>query len=994
VKRALKDEDAVLDGQLLKLSFQATVPCFACEVSNAAGVRVKTIALLPRGQGYVCSIDLGALEPGSYSIAVRSGDATVLFGSTIASRRAKRPADGGTNGSVVAVSALAAPSPAKYARLLSERATGGLSLVLSSDDLVSPGRAQESRALPANRFSVIAAVFNVEKYLDQFFRSLVEQSLDFESHIEVIAVDDGSSDGSASIVRSWQSRFPDNIHYFRKENGGPASARNVGLEAAQHEWVTFCDPDDFVDRNYFAEVDAAIRKRDHDLVMISCNHTVYDEASNSTIDTHPLRYRFADGEKAVESRSLGRYLQLNTNSAFVRRSVIAGVGLAFDSRVRPGFEDAHFIGRYLLAAPEGVVLFLPRARYLYRKRSDSTSLTDRFETNPEWYGDHLRYGYLGLMNAARATLGFVPRQVQDTVLYSVLWKFGHVVDRPEAVAFLGEERRRQFLDLLTEVFKAIDVATILEYRITPMPFSWRAGILNLFKDAEPPSQRAEVTDLDRRRSEARIVYWTRSQSSSATFIAGGRSVAPAFTKVRRRDFAGRPFIWEHINWVPVASGALEVMIDGRPATIAAGRKDFAGAAEFTALGAAMASPVMPDQKMPEEVRMLRHVARSAKATTDFRDAWVFIDRDTEADDNAEHLYRYVRQQRPDINIFFVIERNVPHWNRLAADGFRLLAFNEPEHVLAVLNAAHLISSQADHYVTGYSDPRYFGDVVRYRFTYLRHGISKDDTSAWLNEKRIDCLIATTPAEFDSIVADGSPYKFTRKEVVLTGLPRHDALLRGNSTERRFVVVMPTWRSSLTGPALGPGNARSVNPAFHASEFARRWSNFLNSPRLAALEAGGYESVFVPHPNLEHYLAGLAMPQRVAVRRFSDGRPINGIFQKCAVFVTDYSSKAFDLALLGKPVVYYQFDRESFFGGAHMGGKGYYDYDRDGFGPVLTDEAAVFDAIEHALTNGVSSIYQERALTTFPFRDGRNCARVLDAILALDTPHRVSSAVSA
>ncbi len=78
----------------------------------------------------------------------------------------------------------------------------------------------------------------------------------------------------------------------------------------------------------------------------------------------------------------------------------------------------------------------------------------------------------------------------------------------------------------------------------------------------------------------------------------------------------------------------------------------------------------------------------------------------------------------------------------------------------------------------------------------------------------------------------------------------------------------------------------------------------------------------------------------------------------------------------------------------MGGKGYYDYDRDGFGPVLTDEAAVFDAIEHALTNGVSSIYQERALTTFPFRDGRNCARVLDAILALDTPHGVSSAVSA
>ena len=107
-----------------------------------------------------------------------------------------------------------------------------------------------------------------------------------------------------------------------------------------------------------------------------------------------------------------------------------------------------------------------------------------------------------------------------------------------------------------------------------------------------------------------------------------------------------------------------------------------------------------------------------------------------------------------------------------------------------------------------------------------------------------------------------------------------------------------------------------------------------------------------------------------------------------MFVTDYSSLAFDVAYLDKPVVYYQFDRASFFGGGHTYRRGYFDYDRDGFGAVCEGEEPLIAAVEQAAASGAvaDSLYRERAAGTFAFRDGNCSERVFQAILALDQPY--------
>ena len=95
------------------------------------------------------------------------------------------------------------------------------------------------------KVSVIVPVFNKEKYLGDCLDSLINQTLE---EIEVICVDDGSSDGSASILEEYSCN-DSRIKVFRQENGGPGSARNKALKKAAGKYVLFVDADDWIEQD-------------------------------------------------------------------------------------------------------------------------------------------------------------------------------------------------------------------------------------------------------------------------------------------------------------------------------------------------------------------------------------------------------------------------------------------------------------------------------------------------------------------------------------------------------------------------------------------------------------------------------------------------------------------------------------------------------------------------------------------------------------------------
>lgn len=93
------------------------------------------------------------------------------------------------------------------------------------------------------RVSVIVPVFNAERYIEQCISSIARQTLD---DIEIIAVNDGSTDRSLDILDRLSSKFRSNLRVYSKENGGAGSARNFGIENVRGEFIKFVDADDYL----------------------------------------------------------------------------------------------------------------------------------------------------------------------------------------------------------------------------------------------------------------------------------------------------------------------------------------------------------------------------------------------------------------------------------------------------------------------------------------------------------------------------------------------------------------------------------------------------------------------------------------------------------------------------------------------------------------------------------------------------------------------------
>jgi hypothetical protein len=342
-----------------------------------------------------------------------------------------------------------------------------------------------------------------------------------------------------------------------------------------------------------------------------------------------------------------------------------------------------------------------------------------------------------------------------------------------------------------------------------------------------------------------------------------------------------------------------------------------------------------------------------------------------------------------VNAWFVLSRSSSDWNRLARDGFRLIPYGSREYYLALLNCVQLISSQVDHYVSEPFSGRKLG-TPKWRFTFLQHGVTKDDLSRWVNRKPIDLFLTVTPDEQELIVGDRNEYAMTTLESVMTGFPRHDRLLRLAQeqpvSEQRSLLVMPTWRRALLGETTAGGNDRELRADFWTSEYALAWRAFLESDRLREVcERAGWRLTFVPHPNMQDYLDTSPLPSHITVHRFRD-IDVQAVLASGAALVTDYSSLAFEMAYLKRPVVYYQFDSATFFSGAHAYRKGSWSYEDNGFGPVTQTADGAIDALAMLADRGAPEPeYAARIEKTFPLRDGRCTERAYQAILRLRRP---------
>lgn len=897
-------------------------------------------------------------------------------------------------------------------------------------------------------FSLVVPVYNVEAFLPAFLDSLAKQTHPL-TDCQLIFVNDGSTDSSAALIRTWISGTGIVAEVVDQPNQGLSAARNAGLARASGTWVSFPDPDDVLDSNYLRRVREFLASRSVAPDVVSTHIVLLDDETGEVVDSHPLRGKFRGGTRLVNLESSPDSIHLSAASGFYRRDRAVGLGLRFDDSIRPNFEDASFTTQYLMASASAPRLgIVADALYLYRRRADASSLVQRSWLLEDKYTTVMERGYLALLREVANQRGSVPVWVQNLVLYDLLFYFRTDQRTHGGTALAEQAWTDRFHDLAQKILCFIDVETIDAFSVMPTSQQLRAALIVGYKRQRmvPSTLRLETLDADQRLVQIR--YFCGNPRPEERIWIDGRPGQPVYAKTRDLVYLNRLLLHERILWL-AATADVRVSINGlrmplelgassdpvytasphliwrrlkkahdmpgspRPITPGGGsaaasltrrmkttvRERFPGVVGMVRrvqrlfTGARATLPPQRGTELgpfaaldPRHDAQIKRAATSRRARQRFADAWTFMDRDTQAHDNAEHLYRYVRQRHPELNAWFVLRREAADWNRLAADGFRLVAFGSAEHAQLLLNTKHLVSSQVDHYVTQPMDRSRFGEQ-RWRFTFLQHGVIHSDLSRWLNSKPIDRFITSSFTEHASIVGDNTPYVFTEKEVRLTGMPRHDRLLelRRDAGRPSLILVMPTWRGWLmTRAAIG--NARVLKAPLATTDFWRSWSELIGSSALKAVaEGAGLKIAVVPHPNLQPHLSADDLPPWVSMHPYEQSDS-QALLARAALTITDYSSQAFEAAYVECPVVYYQFDQVDFFSGSHVGRKGAWEYVADGFGPVATTRDEALDAIRDALSrDGPREPYLSRMRAAFPYRDGRCCERTIESILSLTQP---------
>lgn len=133
------------------------------------------------------------------------------------------------------------------------------------------------------KISVIIPVYNAEKYL----KFCIESVLDPE--IELILIDDGSTDQSAKIIEEYRNTYPHNIKTVFQQNGGVSKARNAGIQISTGRWILFLDADDYLTEDGVKTI-KAYAKSDKNIVIFS---------SQRVLDHQPKISQGSHAEKIV-----------------------------------------------------------------------------------------------------------------------------------------------------------------------------------------------------------------------------------------------------------------------------------------------------------------------------------------------------------------------------------------------------------------------------------------------------------------------------------------------------------------------------------------------------------------------------------------------------------------------------------------------------------------------------------------------------------------------
>jgi len=391
-----------------------------------------------------------------------------------------------------------------------------------------------------NRYGVITAVNNAQDYLEDYFECLINQTLDFEEHIFLTLVDDGSTDNSAQIILAYQKRYPKNITYIKQKKSGIAAARNNGMKDINTPWVTFIDSDDMVNKIYFEEVDKCVVD-DNEISVVSCNQIYYID-DTATMKNTNLANRFANEKKVINPKNMQFFIEVSANSVFLKTSMIKKNNLYFDEKIVPVFESACFINELFIKENSINIAFIKKAEYYYRKKNIDSIPYDNSWLNRKRYLDAIEYGLLSLLvKASEQNIDSV--YLQRYVLYQIQLYFKKFIEHEEDIKILSKEDSIKFQSLLAKIFSFIDSKTIELSAFHGLTHKYKIGYYKLYKENIIITQMCYIDSYCEDTKKLELHYYFSSENQEL-FLCNKEKLNILTQSVLTHKFFDKIFVFE------------------------------------------------------------------------------------------------------------------------------------------------------------------------------------------------------------------------------------------------------------------------------------------------------------------------------------------------------------------------------------------------------------------------------------------------------------------
>lgn len=858
--------------------------------------------------------------------------------------------------------------------------------------------------------SVVIPVYNSEEYIEECIKSIREQDYPNLDNIQIILINDGSTDNSLGICKKVQLTMPElNIEIITGENQGVSAARNKGIKASKGKYIMFLDSDDFISRNAISKLVEFFDENYEEIDVVSYPRYEYNENTNKK----KLLQRYKDYFVETKVYDLKKNYENIEPTLNVMIKNLYEDNILFDPKMF-FHEDTLFLTQVIMRKQK--IGYMNEAEYFYRIYGNSTT---NYKENPLYSFEQYMFVYEFLFNKYKDENEKIPKYIQRLFLNVIRYRI--IKDQLWPYHLEGEDWNNA-CNRLISLIKRVDNRTIIQYK--QMDRYHKAYLISLKDDNNINISKSydgsaySINDKNRivfDENKVTVVLNRFKLKKDNLYVLGylksilWRYKTPELwliykdmdgelhkqkinitektitNKYKAEMDVAKFYKFEfELNVYQIKTFQLKVIIEEREFPLEyffnkfvpfnvqlQNYKAYFGDYRIQYKPKKNAFYILkPDNKLrKKDIRrsIIRYLSINKKITlyrtialllrNNKKKIWLYYDRNN-IFDNGYTQFKHDIKIKDNIKKYYILDGNIKKYKDKFTKRERrnVIKFGSYKHKLLFLNCDKILTSfsSLQEYVPFNKKFVYYKDIIKYDLVYLQHGILHAKLLKMYGKEftQIEKFVVSSQFEKDNLINN---YGYSKKDLICVGMPRLDEEKKITEPEN-IIIFAPSWREYLVGKSINRRREIDKNK-FKKSKYYIETINFLtNKELLEVLEKNDIKLDYKLHPIFEPYKDCFKMAKSKNVTISVGGTDLS----KCKAFITDFSSFQFDFVNLVRPIIYFMPDMKEFKAGLHSYRELELKYE-DAFGNLCLTGEELVKEITKVINNNFEAepIYKDR-----------------------------------